>query len=124
MSTFPQPWTSTVSHWQATNRGAQSLWNHGRGAALPFEADVVVVGAGMMGAALAYFLTLEDDLDVDKEGKHGKHGHKHKHKGKHVVVLDAKDCGSGASELTCMDRANIQRAGTADSELSRLRVEY
>jgi hypothetical protein len=51
MSSFPQPWTSTVSHWQATNRGASSLWNHGREDQLPSEViDYVIIGGGITGS--------------------------------------------------------------------------
>ncbi|ORY30770.1 FAD dependent oxidoreductase-domain-containing protein [Naematelia encephala] len=81
MSTFPQPWISTVSHWQGTNRGPGSLWLHNKTGRLPETADIVIVGAGMMGSALSYFLT--------RPGAHGE--------GKRIVCLDAKDCGSGAS---------------------------
>ncbi len=81
MSKFPQPWRSTVSHWQATNRGPSSLYGHGADDALPAEADIVLVGGGMMGAALAYFLT--------RDGGAGA--------GKRVVCLEAKDVASGAS---------------------------
>lgn len=53
MSSFPQRWTSTVSHWQATNRGASSLWNHGREDPLPREVvDYVIVGGGITGSYL------------------------------------------------------------------------
>jgi hypothetical protein len=81
MSKFPQPWRSTVSHWQATNRGPSSLYGHGADDALPAEADIVLVGGGMMGAALAYFLT--------RDGAAGA--------GKRVVCVEAKDVASGAS---------------------------
>ena len=81
MSTFPEPWTSSVSHWQATNRGRTSLWGHNEHAKLPTEADVVIVGAGTMGSSLSYFLTREDAYGA----------------GKKVVCVEAKDCGSGAS---------------------------
>ncbi len=82
MSTFPQSWKSTVSHWQATNRGPTSLWLHNSTRKLPKQADTVIIGAGMAGSALSYFLT--------REGAYGD--------GKRVVGLEAKDCGSGASE--------------------------
>jgi len=81
MSTFPEPWTSTVSYWQATNRGRDSLWGWNKTAPLPDEADIVVVGAGTMGSSLSYFLT--------REGSYGA--------GKKVVCVEAKDVGSGAS---------------------------
>jgi len=85
MSTFPQPWNSTVSHWQATNRGPNTLWNHNRDASFETDTvDTVIVGGGMMGAALSYFLTREaSDKGSDA--------------GKTIYCLDAKDCGSGAS---------------------------
>lgn len=81
MSKFPQPWRSTVSHWQATNRGPSSLYGHGKDDKLPSEADVVIVGGGMMGSALSCFLT--------REGAYGA--------GKRVVCIEAKDLASGAS---------------------------
>ncbi|KAL1406437.1 hypothetical protein Q8F55_008136 [Vanrija albida] len=81
MPFWPQPYESTTSHWQQTNRGPTSLWDHGRDAALPAEADYVIVGAGVTGASLAYHLT--------RPGATAE--------GKRVVVLDAKDVGSGAS---------------------------
>ncbi|BEI92386.1 uncharacterized protein CcaverHIS019_0500140 [Cutaneotrichosporon cavernicola] len=82
MPCFPQPYTSTVSHWQQTNRGPKSLWDHGRDAKLPTEiVDYVIVGAGATGAALAYFLSRLGGAAV----------------GKKVVILDAKDVASGAS---------------------------
>lgn len=80
MSTFPQPFKSTVSHWQATNRGQTSLYNVDHGP-LPEIADIVIVGGGIMGASLAYQLT--------RPGAHGE--------GKKIVLLEAKDAGSGAS---------------------------
>jgi hypothetical protein len=53
MSSFPQSWTSTVSHWQATNRGASSLWNQGREDPLPSEVvDYVIIGGGITGSLL------------------------------------------------------------------------
>lgn len=75
------PISQTVSHWQATNRGPSSLYGHNTSAPVPGEADIVIVGGGTMGAALAYFLT--------REGAEGE--------GKRVVVLEARDVGSGAS---------------------------
>ncbi len=82
MSRFPQPFISTTSHWQATNRGPTSLYNHNAEASLPETADIVIVGGGTMGASLAYFLT--------REGAEGA--------GKRVVLLEAKDIASGACE--------------------------
>jgi hypothetical protein len=82
MSTFPQAWISTTSHWQGTNRGPASLWLHNSKAELPSSADVVIVGAGMAGSALSYFLT--------RPGAYGE--------GKKVVCVEAKDVASGASE--------------------------
>ncbi|RSH86042.1 uncharacterized protein EHS24_004246 [Apiotrichum porosum] len=81
MPAFPQPFTSTVSHWQATNRGPTSLWNHGRDAPLPTKADIVIVGAGVTGSSLAYHLTRPGDVG----------------EGKRIIVLEAKDVASGAS---------------------------
>ncbi|KAK8850329.1 hypothetical protein IAR55_004246 [Kwoniella newhampshirensis] len=81
MSTFPQPWISTVSHWQATNRGPTSLYLHNSKATPPASADVVIIGAGMAGSALSYFLT--------RPGAYGE--------GKKIVCVEAKDVGSGAS---------------------------
>ncbi|KAL1406256.1 hypothetical protein Q8F55_007951 [Vanrija albida] len=78
---FPQPYLSTVSHWQATNRGPTALYGHNKDAALPASADIVIVGGGMMGAALAYFLT--------RPGAAGD--------GKTVVCVEAKDLADGAS---------------------------
>ncbi|ODN76474.1 hypothetical protein L198_08069 [Cryptococcus wingfieldii CBS 7118] len=81
MSTFPQPFTSTVSHWQATNRGKDSLFGHNKDKALPGDVvDYCVVGAGMAGATTAYRLTRPG---VEE--------------GKRVVILEAKDVASGAS---------------------------
>ncbi|ODN84013.1 hypothetical protein L202_00048 [Cryptococcus amylolentus CBS 6039] len=81
MSTFPQPFTSTVSHWQATNRGPDSFFGHNKDKALPSEViDYVVVGAGMAGASTAYHLTREVITP-----------------GKTTVVLEAKDVASGAT---------------------------
>lgn len=82
MSTFPQPILSSVSHWQATNRGPGSLYSHTNpSTGLPDSADIVIVGGGLQGAALAYFLSRE-----------GAAGH-----GKAIVVLEAKDVASGAT---------------------------
>ncbi|WVQ85703.1 hypothetical protein IAT38_007869 [Cryptococcus sp. DSM 104549] len=81
MSTFPQPFVSTVSHWQATNRGKASLFGHNKEKSLPTEViDYVVIGAGMAGASTAYHLTRPGIAD-----------------GKSVVVLEAKDVASGAT---------------------------
>jgi hypothetical protein len=42
-----------VSHWQATNRGASSLWNQGREDPLPSEVvDYVIIGGGITGSLL------------------------------------------------------------------------
>ncbi|TYJ51751.1 hypothetical protein B9479_007661 [Cryptococcus floricola] len=80
MSTFPQPFTSTVSHWQATNRGKDSLFGYNKDKALPGDVvDYCVVGAGMAGATTAYRLTRPG---VEE--------------GKRVVILEAKDVASGA----------------------------
>ncbi|EIM92347.1 FAD dependent oxidoreductase [Stereum hirsutum FP-91666 SS1] len=81
MSSFPQSFKSTVSHWQATNRGPKSLFNYGVEDALPADADFVIIGAGMTGASLAYQLT--------RPGAAGE--------GKSVVLLEAKDIASGAT---------------------------
>ncbi|TXT10487.1 uncharacterized protein COLE_04421 [Cutaneotrichosporon oleaginosum] len=81
MPPFPQPFVSTTSHWQATNRGPTSLWNHGRDAPLPASADIVIIGAGITGASLAYHLTREGGAGV----------------GKTVVVLEARDVASGST---------------------------
>lgn len=81
MPPFPQPFVSTTSHWQATNRGPTALWNHGRDATLPTQADIVIIGAGITGSSLAYQLT--------RPGGAGE--------GKRVVVLEARDVASGAS---------------------------
>ncbi|KAK8854966.1 hypothetical protein IAR55_003706 [Kwoniella newhampshirensis] len=81
MTTFPQPFVSTVSHWQATNRGKTSLFNHNRDKPLPIDVvDYLVIGAGMAGASMAYHLTRPGVAD-----------------GKKVVVLEAKDVASGAT---------------------------
>ncbi|WVQ75690.1 hypothetical protein IAR50_005320 [Cryptococcus sp. DSM 104548] len=81
MSIFPQPFTSTVSHWQATNRGKDSLFGHNKDQKLPEDViDYCIVGAGMAGATTAYRLTRPG---VEE--------------GKSVVVLEAKDVASGAS---------------------------
>ncbi|KAK8845644.1 hypothetical protein IAR55_006360 [Kwoniella newhampshirensis] len=81
MSTFPQPFKSSVSHWQATNRGTQSLYGYNKDGKPPAQADIVIVGGGTMGASLSYFLT--------RDGAEGA--------GRKVVLLEAKDIGSGAS---------------------------
>ncbi|KAK4686734.1 hypothetical protein P7C73_g3382, partial [Tremellales sp. Uapishka_1] len=78
---FPQPFVSSTSHWQATNRGPTSLYNHNKDAIPPSEADILIIGGGMMGAALSYFLT-----------RNGAEGH-----GKKIVLVEAKDIASGAS---------------------------
>ncbi|KAE8540238.1 hypothetical protein D1P53_004178 [Cryptococcus gattii VGV] len=90
MSRFPQPFTSTVSHWQATNRGNSSLFGHHKEKTLPEHViDYVVIGAGMadvlmpsrsIGASTAYHLTRPGVAD-----------------GETVVVLEAKDVASGAT---------------------------
>ncbi|OCF30874.1 hypothetical protein I316_07507 [Kwoniella heveanensis BCC8398] len=81
MSKFPQPFLSTVSHWQATNRGVETLYNYNRDEPLPSDVvDYVIVGAGMAGATMAYHLTRPGVAD-----------------GRKVVVLEAKDVASGAS---------------------------
>ncbi|WRT68174.1 uncharacterized protein IL334_005149 [Kwoniella shivajii] len=81
MSNWPQPFVSTVSHWQATNRGRKSLYNHNKEAELPTEViDYVIVGAGMAGSTMAYHLTRPGIAD-----------------GKSVIVLEAKDLASGAT---------------------------
>ncbi|WVF66161.1 hypothetical protein IAT40_000901 [Kwoniella sp. CBS 6097] len=81
MSTFPQPFKSTVSHWQATNRGKNTLYNHGCTDSLPAEVvDYAIIGAGICGSALAYSLTRPGVAD-DKT----------------IIVLEAKDVASGAS---------------------------
>lgn len=82
MSTFPQPFISSTSHWQATNRGPGSLWGLNADAPIPESADLVIIGGGLAGCALAYFLT--------RPGAEGE--------GKRIVLLEAKDIGSGASE--------------------------
>ncbi|KAL7411653.1 FAD dependent oxidoreductase [Mrakia frigida] len=82
MSSWPQPFTSTVSHWQATNKGPKSLWNYGKESSLPKErVDIVIIGAGMTGASLAYQLT--------RPGAAGE--------GKTILLLEAKDVASGAT---------------------------
>ncbi|WVQ71310.1 hypothetical protein IAR50_000837 [Cryptococcus sp. DSM 104548] len=81
MSTFPQPFTSTVSHWQATNRGPDAFFGHNKDKPLPHGViDYVVVGAGMAGASTAYHLTRKGVSP-----------------GKTIVVLEAKDVASGAT---------------------------
>ncbi|BEJ04386.1 hypothetical protein CcaverHIS641_0202030 [Cutaneotrichosporon cavernicola] len=79
MSKFPQPWCSTVSYWQATNRGPSSLYGHSTPP--PEAADILIIGAGMMGCALSYFLTRPNSAGA----------------GKRLVCLEAKDVASGAS---------------------------
>ncbi|ORY26995.1 FAD dependent oxidoreductase-domain-containing protein [Naematelia encephala] len=81
MASFPQPFISSTSHWQATNRGASSLYNHNKDTCPPSQADILIIGGGMMGAALSYFLT--------RKGAEGE--------GKRIILLEAKDIGSGAS---------------------------
>ncbi|WVQ83329.1 hypothetical protein IAT38_005468 [Cryptococcus sp. DSM 104549] len=81
MSPFPESTTSTVSHWQATNRGLDALWEHGSTAPLPKTTDILIVGGGITGASLAYQLT--------RPGAAGE--------GKTIVMLEAKDLASGAS---------------------------
>ncbi|CED85316.1 FAD dependent oxidoreductase [Phaffia rhodozyma] len=82
MSAFPQKFTSTVSHWQASNRGPNSLYLHGSKDPLPKEeVDFLIIGAGITGASLAYQLT--------RRGGAGE--------GKSVVLVEAKDIASGAT---------------------------
>ncbi len=81
MSGFPQPFISTTSHWQATNRGPTSLFSH-ESSELPATADIMIIGGGTMGASLAYFLT--------RKGAEGD--------GKRIVLVEAKDVASGACE--------------------------
>lgn len=97
MPPFPQPFTSTTSHWQATNRGPTALWNHGRDAPLPSHADIVIIGAGITGSSLAYQLTRYGGAGV----------------GKRVVVLEARDVASGASESCRGEGADSKPAGMA-----------
>ncbi|KIR36724.1 hypothetical protein I352_00035 [Cryptococcus deuterogattii MMRL2647] len=79
MSSFPQPFTSTVSHWQATNRGKSSLFDHSKEKTLPEHViDYVVIGAGMAGASTAYHLIRPGVAD-----------------GETVIVLEVKDVASG-----------------------------
>lgn len=81
MSSFPQPFRSTVSHWQATNRGLDTLYDHGRDEPLPENViDYVIIGGGMTGASLAYALSREGVAPNAK-----------------IVLLEAKDLASGAS---------------------------
>ena len=83
MPHFPEPFTSSVSHWQATNRGPDSLYSHGNsssqapdphGDTVPETADIVIIGGGTMGASLAYYLTRKGGAGQDKR----------------VVLLEAK----------------------------------
>lgn len=84
MSGFPQTHPlSTVSHWQATNKGPNSLWGHGATGDVIEKADVVVIGGGISGAGLAYYLSQEDGAAAP--------GTDYK-----VAVLEAKDIASGA----------------------------
>lgn len=64
------------------NKGPSSLFLLNKDAPLPKTADIVIVGGGMMGCALAYFLT--------RPGAEGE--------GKKIVLLEAKDIASGASK--------------------------
>ncbi|KAL7422097.1 hypothetical protein Q5752_002740 [Cryptotrichosporon argae] len=82
MSGFLKPHPpSTVSHWIASNRGRDSLDNHGADDALPETADIVVVGAGIAGAFAAYYLT--------RPGAAGD--------GKRVVILEGGEVASSAT---------------------------
>ncbi|KAK4688131.1 hypothetical protein P7C73_g1980, partial [Tremellales sp. Uapishka_1] len=82
MSAFPQPWTSSVSHWQATNKGLSALWGHGARDPLPTAVvDYVIIGGGMTGSSLAYQLTRPGAAGPNKS----------------VVLLEAKDLCSGAT---------------------------
>lgn len=119
MPAFPQPFTSTVSHWQATvsgpsrprrpllnylysqNRGPTSLWNHGRDAPLPTKADIVIVGAGVTGESRTVGAKRQVMFGADRQGsslayhltRPGEVG-----EGKRIIVLEAKDVASGACE--------------------------
>ncbi|ORX35016.1 FAD dependent oxidoreductase [Kockovaella imperatae] len=81
MAAFPQTFTSTVSHWQATNRGPDALYGHGKTDSLPTGVvDYVIIGAGLSGASLAYHLSRPGVCDD-----------------KRIVVLEGKDVASGAT---------------------------
>ncbi|WWC58969.1 uncharacterized protein I303_101514 [Kwoniella dejecticola CBS 10117] len=76
---------STVSHWIATNRGTRSLHNHGSQEALPASADVVIIGAGISGALLAYHLACPEDGKVSIG------------RGSKIVVLEGAEVASSAT---------------------------
>lgn len=92
-----------MSHWQATNRGPGSLYLHNEKAVLPETADIVIVGGGMMGAAMAYFLT--------RAGGYGEN--------KKIVCVEAKDVASGASEKTSVraDYSRPERRTVSDNRI-------
>ncbi|GFZ52218.1 hypothetical protein JCM24511_09991 [Saitozyma sp. JCM 24511] len=76
---------STVSHWIATNRGPSSLHNHGREDPMPERADIVIVGAGIAGALLAYHLAHPEDAKSSA------------FRGKRIVVLEGGEVASSAT---------------------------
>ncbi len=90
MSTFPQPFLSSISHWQATNRGPTSLYNHNSEKSLPKETDILIVGGGTMGASLSYFLTHDGYTESTNDT------HKSTNRPR-ITLLEAKDIASGAS---------------------------
>ncbi|ORY24568.1 FAD dependent oxidoreductase-domain-containing protein [Naematelia encephala] len=82
MPPFPQPFTSSVSHWQATNRGPTSLWKHGATDPLPSDVvDFAIIGGGITGTSLAYQLTRPSSAGERKK----------------IVLVEAKDIASGAT---------------------------
>ncbi|RSH82890.1 hypothetical protein EHS25_005880 [Saitozyma podzolica] len=76
---------SSVSHWIASNRGPGSLHNHGKEDSLPETADIVIVGAGISGALLAYYLANPEERYGDVP------------KGRTIVVLEGAEVASGAT---------------------------
>ncbi|WWC90266.1 uncharacterized protein L201_005199 [Kwoniella dendrophila CBS 6074] len=86
MSGFLEPHSpSTVSHWIATNRGSETLHNHGKDDKLPEKADIVIVGAGISGALLAYHLTHPQNDEVSIK------------KGSRIVILEGAEVSSSAT---------------------------
>ncbi|KAF9517699.1 hypothetical protein BS47DRAFT_1339230 [Hydnum rufescens UP504] len=79
MACFPSQ-NPTVSYWMAHNTGpANRLAGYGREHALPMHTDVIIVGAGISGAAVAHFL-INSDSPPDS-----------------VALVEARDVASGAT---------------------------
>ncbi|WRT63934.1 uncharacterized protein IL334_000861 [Kwoniella shivajii] len=95
---------STVSHWIATNSGPDTLHNHGRDDKLPESADIVVVGAGIAGALLAYHLTHPEDVSETVP------------KGSRIVILEGSEVASSASHFAPATFASFPKLVRSRSE--------